>query len=130
MQDAIKKSIEGGWLPSPFDMDEIMFTTGESVLKFKFDEDKRPVFWEESADGKKSTEDESEGCYVMDIGALLIDPEFFRCLGKQQGWGIEGVDIGGMLSDNKLPWKWQMHRLIDHLAAGSTPDSFFNELLK
>lgn len=51
---------------------------------------------------------------------LLLDPDFWKCLGKQQGWEntIEG-----------LGWINKWHDFIDALSQGKTADKFFNNLL-
>lgn len=80
---------------------------------------------------------------------ILLDPLFWQCLGKQQGWKenvwichIDGVIDGHNVTNDekcdfcKTPvscgkeWVFKMHRLIDHIIEGKSVDSFFEELLK
>jgi hypothetical protein len=65
-------------------------------------------------------------------GDILLDPEFWRCLGKAEGWG------GSPKFRNEQSYKiheyhmWQAHwhRFIDHLSEGKDINSFFDNLLK
>lgn len=72
---------------------------------------------------------------------MLLDPEFWRCLGVAMGDGKskviksggEPVDsisvniVGGKIIER---WRFRWHRFIDHLASGGSADEFFNDLLK
>lgn len=65
--------------------------------------------------------------------SFLIDSLFWQALGKAEGWQektdkILGTEIG--FSPPELTWKYQWHRLIDHLAEGKDAESFFTNLLK
>jgi hypothetical protein len=48
---------------------------------------------------------------------ILLDPEFWKCLGKSEGWTYD-------------EWLYRWHELIDHLAKEKDIDSFFNGILK
>lgn len=80
---------------------------------------------------------------------LFLDPLFWKCLGKQQGWKenvwichIDGVIDGHNVTNDekcdfcKTPvscgkeWVFKMHNFIDHIVEGKSIDSFFEELLK
>ena len=70
---------------------------------------------------------------------LLLDPLFWQCLGKQQGWlevGELWYDIHDKEQcenpqyDHSRTWLGKWHSFIDHIADGGTPDEFFNNLLK
>jgi hypothetical protein len=66
---------------------------------------------------------------LKSIHEMLLDPLFWRSLGKQQGW--KSVTIGGVeqIKGSNNWWsKW--HDLIDHIADGKSIDSFFEQLLK
>lgn len=61
------------------------------------------------------------------------DPIFWQCLGKALGWKqpiIQYAYIDENLRTTSLTVRWQneMHRFIDHLADGKTPDEFFTNL--
>lgn len=58
---------------------------------------------------------------------VLLDPEFWRCLGKQQGW--IGKQQGWRVTKPLDIWEYHMHRFVDHLANGGTADEFFKDLL-
>lgn len=68
--------------------------------------------------------------------SIFLDPLFWEALGKSLGWekktvrgklcGIEGC-TGKHLEGTD--WKDQMHRFVDALSEGQTPDEFFKELL-
>lgn len=58
--------------------------------------------------------------YVMDSNDYLLDPLFWRALGKSLGW--EKSEI------RNEPLEYWM-RFIFHIEAGQTPDSFFDALL-
>lgn len=66
--------------------------------------------------------------FSIGVGNIVIDPEFWRCLGK----GLEWPD--GWIKDPAPyfmeEWKAEWHRFIDKIASGGTPDEFFNNLLK
>jgi len=77
----------------------------------------------------------------------LLDPLFWRALGKAENWKKKmvirrGTVIGnyctpknecfeemGFKMDYLDPWLFHWHNFIDHLAARKDIDSFFNELL-
>ena len=96
METAIKRAIDGGWIPKePIDQWGHFF---EETGHFS-------VFYD----------------YYF-----LLDPEFWRCLGKAEGWGIEP---SGSIWQGEPQWKIYWHRFIDALSEGQTPDQFFTELL-
>lgn len=63
---------------------------------------------------------------------FLLDPEFWKCLGKSEGWVEKGK--GGWFDNHKretvLSWDIAWHSLIDHLENGISVDDFFNKILK
>lgn len=76
---------------------------------------------------------------------VLMIPAFWQALGKARGqdelmWPLEfesdmGVQFlywkgpnGHQYTPHLVWWKYQMHRLIDHLASGKDVESFFKEL--
>lgn len=64
----------------------------------------------------------------------LLDPEFWKCLGKAEGWkwkeDISGTGDSIYLEQTGTDWKLEWHKLIDHLAEGKDINSFFDNLLK
>lgn len=55
---------------------------------------------------------------------VMLDPEFWKCLGKSLGWGDE-TQQNPFAPSYKNAW----HMFIDHLAEGKDPNSFFENLL-
>lgn len=66
--------------------------------------------------------------------AFLLDPDFWRCLGKSLGWGVKkykgACSCRSCLkgTPTKHDWKLHWHSFVDHLAEGKTPESFFASL--
>lgn len=64
---------------------------------------------------------------------ILLDPEFWRALGKGLGWDKYEPGEPFYIPDrhrNSPRWKKQWHFLIDHLAEGKDINSFFEEICK
>jgi hypothetical protein len=53
---------------------------------------------------------------TIHVDEFLLDPEFWRALGRTLGWQHERV------------WRGQWQGFIDHVAQGNTPASFFATL--
>jgi hypothetical protein len=53
---------------------------------------------------------------TMQVDEIFLDPDFWRALGRTQGWQHERV------------WKGYWQGFLDHLAQGKTPASFFADL--
>jgi len=103
MREAIKRAIEGGYLPSP------------AVKYCGANNDK---------DGWSVWEMENGSSFCQTHSQTLLDPEFWKSLGKTEKWEeLEGNGIYPVYRD-----KW--HNLIDHLVAEEDVESFFKELLK
>jgi hypothetical protein len=64
----------------------------------------------------------------------LLDPEFWQCLGKAEGWieRLDNIDVCTDCLDKYIPigWRKKWHSLIDHLSSGGNIEDFFNKLLK
>ncbi len=64
----------------------------------------------------------------------LLDPLFWQCLGKTEGWKYIQTNRFKklkILNEYKPIWQYEWHRFIDHLAEGKDAESFFDdELLK
>ncbi len=54
---------------------------------------------------------------------FLLDPRFWQCLGKAEGWDEE--DDGDCYG-----WQYYWHSFIDYLISDKSVDSFFQELFK
>lgn len=108
----------------------------ELAIKKAFKEGWRPKAYP----SLKSMGEATAHALLMSLGDgnILIDPEFWKCLGKAEGWN-EGKlkEMQIMLDDGTiLPsatwkiWQYHQHRLIDHLSEGKDAESFFEGLLK
>lgn len=73
----------------------------------------------------------------------LLDPEFWKCLGKVLGWEKHHCLSGCGCEDEPVPghegscawsgtgdWQDKWHDFIDHLSDGGNVDDFFNNLIK
>lgn len=63
---------------------------------------------------------------------ILLDPLFWQCLGKAEGWNPVGETVPSWDGGRVLHGEWlsYWHSFINHLAEGKEVESFFNELLK
>jgi len=95
---------------------------------------------------EKAIQKAIEGGYIESIhdgwkewqGDYLLDPIFWQCLGKAEGWKKWKKD-GGMELDEPVSrgqepflqpsWKWYWHSFIDHIADGGDIDTYFHKLL-
>lgn len=66
----------------------------------------------------------------------FLDPLFWQSLGKVLGWKehmlyrlSNSVYEEALLPKEGTEWRIQMHRFIDALASGQTPDDFFATIL-
>lgn len=132
MENAIKKSIEGGgWKqPSPY------YRSIDRVVELAYMYDKVAILVDE--DGFK---------HRIHTAEITENPLFWQALGKAEGWPekdepylcpeCKTIGIGTWNHMNicktrnrKFYWKVYWHLFIDHLAEGKDAESFFNELLK
>lgn len=106
MEKAIQKAIEGGWIPKGFE--NIKFNSQKTIKSLIM------------AGGN---------------GVALLDPLFWSALGKSLGWDIktskqwwekQSLKDKIVLLDE---WENQMHNFIDHLIAGKSVESFFEDLI-
>lgn len=73
---------------------------------------------------------EPEKNYHWYKSSILLDPLFWRALGKSLGW--EEIEHTHMVTKKNVVtkmWLSYWHRFIDHLAEGKDAESFFEELL-
>jgi len=67
---------------------------------------------------------------------FLLDPEFWKCLGKAMGWkdvdthSQNDPDGWGRFVTHFKPWLVKWHSFIDHLANGGSIEDFFKSLEK
>lgn len=113
MEQAIKKAIEGGWNP----------TFGEQFNK-QLVKGVRGEF------------------FYIPVGSCLLDPDFWKCLGKALGWQslkdyrhkvvgqIYIKDEYGYTKFTGPEWYENWHDFLDYLIAGKDADLFFKELLQ
>ncbi len=99
MEEAIKRAIEAGWKK-----DYEYFNNRLADMNKKY--------WQEDKNRQREA---------------VLDPEFWRCLGKAEGWGQESYFEDQW---DEEAWKKQMHSFIDHIAEEKSIDSFFKSLLK
>ena len=104
IQETLEKSIEGGYLG------ETITGISESNGKWLFG---TPI---------------QTRLLTKNIEEILLDPSFWKSLGKAMGWGVEdGFDLEAMskggspvsIKDEK-DYLHYWHRLIDHLADGGS----------
>lgn len=121
MKEAIKKAIEGG-----YKVNGLVLEKGELFAFGRPDQQKIEQY-------------------------CLLDPLFWQCLGKHEGWNerkvtmnLSEMEISSVGREKftrpkqspsyirKTPnrWKNEWHRFIDHLAEGKDIDSFFESLLQ
>lgn len=123
MEKAIYKAIDGGWKP-----EGVKELTPYGVM------------------------DKYDGGWGKNFYVILLDPTFWQCLGKAEGWeqlicGRCGGDLtretsalnGSRLCINSDCWdtglsvesaRYHCKSLIDNLFDGGNVDDFFNNLLK
>lgn len=74
---------------------------------------------------------------------VVLDPLFWQSLDKAMfercldchGEGVDGRDFcvlcdGTGNMGNRIDWKSEWHRFIDHISEGKDPESFFSNLIK
>lgn len=72
--------------------------------------------WKAKSSAFKLTSQEIADEYIE---LAVLDPEFWKCLGKAKGWD----------SPDGPMWLFKQHRFIDHLAEGKESESFFQLIL-
>lgn len=82
-----------------------------------------------------------EKCLDISDERMVLDPLFWQCLGKAEGWDemfiakkpvFQNESIAKYFdSDSKQVKKWKViwHHFIDWIANGKSIDEFFNQLL-
>ena len=110
IQEAIQKAIDGGW--------RINGETPKYVGGFGNIELQDKVCFE--IDG------EYGDCSGYPIESALMDPLFWKALGKSMGWDKAVYGYGPGMP--KTYWESEWHQLINHLAAGGTIEDYFKNL--
>ena len=109
---AIQKAVEGGWGLEQGNASKFI-SAGE-----------RNAYFEINSVGKT----------FCNLERIWLDPEFFKALGKNLGWGAT-KNFSGRKKDSLLdlwPEEWQVyqHLLIDAIQQGRSINEFFGEILK
>lgn len=116
MECAIKKAIEGGWIPKGYENINLsILKTGKSLI------------------------------ISCGIGNITMQYLFWQALGKADGWEEKTLEyhidterwdeerkciVEGFVERCVLTWEYHWHQFIDHLAAEKDPEEFFTKLLK
>lgn len=123
---AIKKAIEGGYLEG---------------YQWK------PVYSTKSHDNIVFIGINHHNQIEMSWQSICLDPLFWQALGKAEGWEDYKDNCENCIGKYKnkqydfdcplkhcfcqdITWKYNQHRLIDHINEGKDVESFFKELLK
>jgi len=139
IQQAIEKAIEGGYRHEEINSAFILWKGYENILPFV-----NGYGWVQFRD-KNNQPSEPCPAYVPKcrIEQILLDPEFWKALGKSFKWEsseLECIDDdhtvfedenGNKITCPNCPydkWKEMWHRFIDHLAEGNSIESYFETL--
>lgn len=77
---------------------------------------------------------EMDGITFYHVGDTLLDPSFWKALGKALNWEDKPNDRSTFWTKQKEEnvvtlldeWENQMHNFVDHLIIEQTPESFFD----
>jgi hypothetical protein len=105
MNNAIRKAVEGGYqLP-------------EEIKKgYKFIKTWRGSFLYEIVDGKETD-------IEFSVDTILLDPQFWQCLGKALWWKEDERRYG------TARWHYEAVRFMQDIMMGKSVDTFFKSLL-
>jgi hypothetical protein len=124
IKEAIQKAIEGGWggLKDKKDIE---------IREIEVDNDKRVFINFLDNTGNYSDH------FPYYLAEILLDPQFWKCLGKALGWDeYTAVEHGNwddmrtMTKEIVLTWRIKWHKLIDFLAEGNTIAEYFKGIKK
>lgn len=132
MNNAIKQAIEGGWNMLGFADKPLMTWAIDKYYKgflVSVQYAKHDIVGCDKTMTIKGQRND------FDIKEALLDPKFWKALGKAEGWvGVKDMTYFPKTEEEIMViapiWKIQMHRFIDHLIAEKPIDDFFNNLLK
>jgi len=81
------------------------------------------------------TRKDNESSFIIPVEETFLDPDFWQALGRGLGWDqavrtVHAVENGRstIVTRARQHWLSHWHRFIDHLAAGKTPEAFFESL--
>ena len=81
------------------------------------------------------TRKDNDSSLKVAMEETFLDPAFWQALGRALGWEqavrtVHAVENGRstLVTRAGHHWLYYWHRFIDHLAAGNTPESFFESL--
>ncbi|KKM66273.1 hypothetical protein LCGC14_1482830 [marine sediment metagenome] len=115
IKKTIEKAIEGGWIK-------------ELKYEWRIRENSFEVYVD------KGFFYPNRWFHVMRIETILLDPSFWRALGKSMEWArckaSWQYEKGFTIKNGKDSAEWviRWHQFIDHLAEGGTPESYFEKL--
>ena len=121
--EAVKKAIEGGYDPHKY------FTKGKwgNPIKCVVRSNKNWTVLYSSGHRMDSGTD-----LEHDFLHFLLDPEFWKCLGKAMGWKDKIVccdySVNCQETMVRKEWLYEWHTFIDHLASGGQIETYFKEL--
>jgi hypothetical protein len=116
IEDALKKATEGGYHIYGADGVDTHYEGANS-------------------DFSAWTRTDNASTFMVAVEETFLDPHFWQTLGKALGWDQTVVTMHTV--ENGRPtivpragqhWLAQWHRFFDHLAAGKTPEAFFDTL--
>jgi hypothetical protein len=81
------------------------------------------------------TRKDNASSFIVPVAETFLNPHFWLALGCALGWDqavrtVHAVENGRPTIVTRAGQQWlsQWHRFIDHLAAGNTPEAFFDTL--
>lgn len=114
MEKAIQKAIEGGY--EPFNSIRLV-----SVDKIEQTDFQTLTLYHQGTNASRAS---------ITIHRVLLDPEFWICLGNQLDKEFVESQMPDFVSFDKWDSKLYHHRFIDHIWEGKSADEFFKNLLK
>ena len=116
IQDAVNKAIEGGYHING--SDGMATDYGGANNEYSV--------W---------TRKDNESSFIVPVAEAFLDPHFWHALGRGLGWDQERRTVHAVKNGRPTivtragqQWLSHWHRFIDHLAAGKTPEAFFESL--
>jgi len=82
------------------------------------------------------TRKDNESSFIIPVEETFLDPDFWHALGRALAWEHPGMTMHTVENGRATivtraghHWLTHWHRFIDYLAAGKTPEAFFETLL-
>jgi hypothetical protein len=116
IQEALNKATEGGYHINGSDGIETDYVGANSEYSV----------W---------TRKDNESSFIVPVEETFLDPDFWHALGRALAWDHAVITVQEV--ENGRPtvvtragphWLYHWHRLINYLAEGRTPESFFESL--